>query len=267
MKKLFSLILFALIAIGVSGCTIVSPDAGQEAVLIDKPVLFGSGGVRLDDVRTTGLTYAWATTDKVYVDVTPQTIPVRFDDFSSSDNILLDFETQIQYRITGSAKLLSGFGTEWFKNNVANQYAAIVRDQVKRYDMTSMMSDSNTAAMIDNEVTRQVRELMAEHKIPVEVINITLGKAKPNPNVLDQMNETAAQQQRAKTLREATAAEEQRKAEQLAKAEADNAYRQKMGLTPEMYLAREIAELNANACVNAKGGCYVIPSGTNVIAK
>lgn len=135
----------SMLAIGLAGllcaCTVVSPDPGQQAVLVDKPLFFGKGGIRLDDVRDPGRTYTWLTTSATYVDVTPQTVQVAFDDFSSSDNILLDFSTQIQYRITAPALLLSRFGQDWFKNNVASQYASIVRDQVKRYDMTKMMSD------------------------------------------------------------------------------------------------------------------------------
>lgn len=153
-----------MLAIGLAGllcaCTVVSPDPGQQAVLVDKPLFFGKGGIRLDDVRDPGRTYTWLTTSATYVDVTPQTVQVAFDDFSSSDNILLDFSTQIQYRITAPALLLSRFGQDWFKNNVASQYASIVRDQVKRYDMTKMMSDPDTARKIDDSVTQNVSALV-----------------------------------------------------------------------------------------------------------
>jgi len=259
------LLLLALFS-SLSACTAVSPEPGQQAVLVDKPLLFGTGGVRLEDVRNPGRTYTWWTTDKIYVDVTPQTVQVGFDDFSSSDNILLDFSTQIQYRITAPALLLSRFGQQWFQNNVASQYASIVRDQVKRYDMTRMMSDPETAKLIDDAVTASVRALVKEQGLPIEIQNITLGRARPNANVLEQMNLTAAQQQRVKTLAEATNAERQREQEQVAKADADNAYRNRMGLSPEQYLASQIAELNANACKEAKA-CYQVPSGTNVIAR
>ncbi len=259
-----------MLAIGLAGslcaCTVVSPDPGQQGVLVDKPLLFGKGGIRLDDVRDPGRTYAWLTTSATYVDVTPQTVQVAFDDFSSSDNILLDFSTQIQYRITAPALLLSGFGQDWFKNNVASQYASIVRDQVKRYDMTKMMSDPDTARKIDDSVTENVRALVKEQRLPIQIQNITLGRARPNPDVLQQMNLTAAQQQRVKTLVEATTAERQREQEQVAKADADNAYRNRMGLTPEQYLASQIAELNAEACKKAQA-CYMVPSGTSVTAK
>lgn len=260
-----SILIVALLAL-LTGCTVVSPEVGQEAVLVDRPLMFGDGGVRLDDIRKTGRTYTWFSTEKIYVDVTPQTINVAFNDYSSSDNILLDFETSIQYRITDSARLLSTKGLNWFKNNINSQYAAIVRDQVKRYDMTSMMSNPTTAAAIDASVTEAISKEVKEQGIDVEIINITLGRAKPNPNVLEQMNQTAAQQQRVKTLKEATLAEEQRKLEQEAVAEADNAYRNKMNLSPEQYLQRQIAELNTGACIKAKA-CYIVPSGTSIVAQ
>lgn len=250
----------------VSGCTVVSPEVGQEAVLVDRPWVFGKGGVRLDDVRKTGRSYAWLSTEKIYVDTTPQTIKVAFNDYSSSDNILLDFETAIQYRITNSPRLLSTKGTQWFENNIRSQYSAIVRDQVKRHDMTSMMSKPETAAAIDQAVTEAIRAEVKEQAIDVEIINITLGRAQPNPNVLEQMNLTAAQQQRVKTLKEATLAEEQRKLEQEAVAAADNAYRNQMGLSPQQYLLRQVAEINAQACVQAKA-CYIVPSGTAIVAQ
>ena len=143
----------AMAVLMLGGCTVVSPEVGQEAVLVDRPWIFGKGGVRLDDIRTTGLSYSWLSTEAIYVDTTPQTIKVAFNDYSSSDNILLDFETAIQFRITNSPRLLSTKGPQWFENNIRSQYAAIVRDQVKRHDMTSMMSKPETAAAIDAAVT------------------------------------------------------------------------------------------------------------------
>jgi hypothetical protein len=80
------------------------------------------------------------------------------------------------------------------------------------------------------------------------------------------MNLTAAQQQRVKTLTEATRAEEQRKAEQVAKAEADNAYRQNMQWSPEQYLQSQLADKTVEACSKA-AACYLIPPHTSVISK
>lgn len=260
---MYRLLMLAMVCL-LTSCTVVTPEVGYEAVLVDRPYLFGKGGVRLDDVRKPGRSYTWISTQKIYIPTTPQTLNVSFDDYSSSDNILLDFETAIQYRITNSPRLLATKGMDWFANNIKNQYAAIVRDQVKRHDMTSMMSDPAAATQIDNAVTEAIRLEVKEQGIDVEIINITLGRAKPNPNVLEQMNLTAAQQQRVKTLKEATAAEEQRRLEQEAVAAADNAYRNKMGLSPQQYLQKQLAEINAEACRQAKT-CYVLPPGTGVV--
>lgn len=103
--------------VSVAGCTVVKVDPGQEAVLIDRPRLFGEGGIR-DETIKPGLAYTWLTTDAIVVDVSPQVLAVAFDDFSSSDNILLDFETTIQYRVTNAPRLLRRFGPDWFKNNI-----------------------------------------------------------------------------------------------------------------------------------------------------
>lgn len=54
--------------------------------------------------------------------------------------------------------------------------------------------------------------------------------------------------------------------EQEAKADADNAYRNKMGLSPEQYLARQLAEIQAEACKKA-AACYLVPQGTNIVAR
>ena len=51
---------FAMVA-AVSACSTVQPDAGHEAVLVRKPLIFGSGGVDETPVKT-GLKYVAFTT-------------------------------------------------------------------------------------------------------------------------------------------------------------------------------------------------------------
>lgn len=267
MFKLIALaVVFVLLLLG--GCvsrTLVTIEAGQEGVVTEKPWFFGQGGVRQETLKP-GSHWEWRTNSVNPVDVTPQTLKVGFNDFSSKDNILLDFESAIQVRLTNPASVMSKFGPKWFENNVQYPYTAMARDQVKRYEMSAMMSDPVAAAAIDSKLTEEVRKLIKEAGIDAVVENVTLGRAKPNDNVLAQMNETAAQQQRVKTLTAAVAAEEQRKNEQIAKAAADNAYRNALGWTPEMYLAKQLADLQHDACIKAQS-CYLVPQGTNVIAK
>lgn len=51
MKKLIPLPVLLIVAL-VVGCRTVQPDAGHEAVLVRKPLFFGSGGVDETPVKT-----------------------------------------------------------------------------------------------------------------------------------------------------------------------------------------------------------------------
>lgn len=238
-------------------------EPGHELVINDKPYFFGHEGVRPETVKE-GRVLLFNTSSAIPVRMTPQSVPVKFDDFSSSDNILLDFESTIQYKYKDPVDLVKNFGTDWFDNNVLRQYTAIVREAIKKRTMTDMMSNVTAATAVDNEVTAALQQLVVDAKLPIEIIGVSLGRAKPNPNVLEQMNETAAQQQRERTLIAATAAEKERKKEQVAKADADNAYRNAMGLSSEQFLALEAAKLYAAACA-AQGSICIVTSGQQPI--
>lgn len=247
------------------GCTVAQPEPGDVAVYQDRPYVFGHEGIR-PEVLTEGRDVTWLSTNVIYVTTAPQTLHVPFQDLSSMDNILLDFDTSVQLRVIDAADTLKRFGPQWWANNVLSPYNSIVRKAVKSEKMAQMMSDPVAAEKVDQEVTDQLRALVKASGIRVEVMAVNLGKAKPNDNVLAQMNNTAAEQQRNLTLVAATIAEQQRKLEQEAKADADNAYRNKMGLSPELYLARQLAEIQAEACKGA-AACYLVPQGTNVVVK
>lgn len=238
----------------------VTVEPGHHAVIVDKPYFFGNEGVRKEPLRE-GRILLFRTTTADIVRVTPQSISVKVDDFSSSDNILLDFESTIQYRVTDAVRLINDFGNGWFDNNIRQQYLAVVRESVKKRTMTAMMSDPVAAQQVDDEVTSGLKRLVEVSKLPVEVLGVSLGRARPNESVLAQMNETAAQQQRRKTLVEATAAEREREKEQIAKAQADNAYRNAMQLTPQMFIELERIKRNAEACM-AQGNICIIGNTT-----
>lgn len=237
-------------------------EPGHELVVNDKPYFFGHEGVRDESVKE-GRALLFISSSAVPVRMTPQSIPVKFDDFSSRDNILLDFESTIQFRVKDSVTLVKSFGIDWFANNVQQQYVSVVREALKKKTMTEMMSDVNAAKSIDDEVTAALQKIVDEAKLPIVILGVSLGRVKPNDNVLAQMNETAAQQQRQKTLVEAELAEQKRKAEQVAKAAADNAYRNAMQLSPEMFIQLEQIKRYAEACTKAGNVC-VIGTGTPV---
>lgn len=238
-----------------------SVEPGHQGVIVDKPYFFDifGHGVRKEPLID-GRVLLWRTSSMYTVRMTPQSIPVKVDDYSSADNILLDFESTIQFRVTDSVRLVSEFGESWFDNNIKQQYLAIVREAIKKKTMTAMMSDTSAANDVDAEVTTALEALVTSSNLPVKIIGVSMGRAKPNEAVLLQMNETAAQQQRQKTLVAATAAEQQRKQEQIAKAEADNAYRNAMGLSPDMFIQLESVKRWTEACMKA-ATCVVNPNG------
>ena len=177
---------------------IVEP--GNHAVLIDKPQFVGSEGVRPEPLKE-GRKLVWDTTTHVLVRMQPQTFSIKFDDLMTSDNTPLDFESSIQYRVMDAVKLVDKFGIEgWFSNNVEPQYRTLVRLAVKKHTMPMIMSDVPTAQTIDDEVTAGLQKLIKDSGLPVQLDGVSLGRASPNEGLMAQMNETAAQQQRKKTL-------------------------------------------------------------------
>jgi len=235
-------------------------EPGHNLVVVDKPYMWGHEGVQPKPI-TEGRVLLWRSSSVYDVVMTPQAEHVKFDDFSSGDNILLDFESTIQYQVTNAVDLVSHFGDKWFANDVNRQYAAIVREALKKKTMTQMMSDAVAAQDVDNEVTGALQRLVQDQKLPVRILGVSLGRAKPNENVLLQMNETAAQQQRQKTLSAAAIAEGNREVEQIAKAKADNAYRNAMQLSPDMFIQLERIKRYADACRDTKGTCIVDATG------
>lgn len=272
MNKPKPLLIATVVATAALGITVIcwaafmhteTVEPGHHGVIVDKPYIWGHEGVRKDPL-TEGRILLWRTSSMQAVRMTPQSIPVKVDDYSSSDNILLDFETTIQFRVTNASDLVNDFGEGWFNNNIKQQYLSIVRDAVKKRNMTSMMSDVKTAKEIDDEVTVALAALIKDAKLPIVLLGVSMGRAKPNEAVLLQMNETAAQQQRQKTLVAATAAEIDRKKEQVAKAEADNAYRNAMGLSPDMFIQLEAIKRFADAC-SKSAHCIVTPPGSHQV--
>lgn len=260
------LILVFLVVAAIGGCSAfdrVKTEAGTETVVTDTPLFFGKGGVRPETLKP-GAEWVWSTTKRDVVNPKPVMIQVTIDDFVSSDNILLDFDASVTLQVTNWPVMVSLFGEQWWKNNLERPYQAMVREQVKQRSMKDMMSNIAVAKEVDDHLTKNLIDKIAELKLPVRVVEISLGKAKPNAKILEQMNETAAQQQRLLTLDAAKLAEDKRKEEQAAKAEADNAYRNKIGLSPDEFVRLQLADKLIAACREAKE-CVLVPPGTNVV--
>lgn len=254
MNKLRNIII-AVAALAVSACHYVSPDAGQEAVLIQKPYLFGHGGV-VDTPVKTGAELVALSTSAVYVDVKPVQYTVEFDDLMSKDGIPLDFNSAIRLQVTDTVDLIKRYGPDWYKTNVDNAYRELVRQAVRKYGMNEVAIDTNAIDQIDNQVTQGMQRYLKSASLPVRLVSLTVGKANPPELIKNQRIRTAEEQQRQITEAQTKLAEDARKEAETARAIADNAYRQQMSLSPEQFVDLQRIGMQRDVCM--KGGCTFI---------
>ena len=193
------MVVLTAVLLASAGCSSVAPDAGQEAVLVRKPMFIGHGGVDPEPIRT-GLKYVAWTTSAVYVGMTPKQQEVAFDDLFTADGVPLDFHTAVQYRVTDSVKLVSKFGADdgphgmgFFVRNLQQPYGQIVRDSVKKHGLNEMAINASAAEEVDGEVTARFKALVQQLDVPIEVIGISLGRANPPDAIKHQRIATAEQ--------------------------------------------------------------------------
>jgi len=266
-KKLGFLALVAFVSISSSACHSVAPDAGEEAVLIQKPMLFGSGGVVSTPVKT-GRTYVALTTQEVYVNVQPQQFAIHFEDMMSSDGVPLDFDAVVRLQITNSVMMIEKFGVDWFNRNVQAELANRVRQAVRKHGMNETAIDTRAIEEIDEEVTESLGAYLLEAGLPVRLIAFTVGKANPPDAVKNQRIATATEQQRLMTEQQRKLAEDARLDAEKSKALADNAYRNMMNLSPAQFLTletikRDLEEIKMKREVCAPGKCtFIIGAST-----
>jgi hypothetical protein len=258
-------VLVGLIVVGAAACRTVQPDAGHEAVLVRKPLIFGSGGVDETPVKT-GLKYVAFTTSSVDVNMQPMRIDAEFTDLMTSDGVPIDFHAVISLQVVDSVKLVRDFGADYANNspgfwlrNLDQPFRTAVRDSVKTHGMNEMAIQATAAEAVDKVVTEHLLTIVKDTGVPVRILDVSLGRANPPDAILHQRVETAAQEQRINTERQKKLAEDQRKMAEESRAAADQAYNQKMGLNTEQYVALQAIQMQREVC--AKGGCTFLFGG------
>lgn len=250
-----------LVAAGPAGCADVAPGPGEEAVLIDKPMVFGHEGVR-DEVVHTGRRYVWFTTEHIMVNTLPMQFPVHFDDLMSADGVPLDFDAVIRLQVIDSVRLIKEFGPKWYESNVEKEFATRVRQAVRKHGMNETAISTTAIDDIDREVSESMEKYITSAKLPVKLIQVTVGKANPPDSIKGQRIETATQQQRVLTEAQRKLAEDARKLAEKSRADADNAYRQAMQLSPDQFLRLETIKMQKEACAKAEANCTFIIGNT-----
>ena len=243
MKKFLTLFSVAFVAmLCMTSCHGVSPDADEEATLIYKPWFFGHGGVDMEAVES-GLTWCWWSTHSETFKIVPVKHQVDMDDLFSDDNTPLDFHTIIitQIQKGKSPILLQNYGVDWFNTNIYNYYCNLVRDHISQHSPFDLMSNRAILNEIDAKVLKQMQnhiaELSKEKEFPIVIKQVTIGKATPNKEQLEEMNKTAKAVQAKQTQdREAEVQAAREKAERQ-RAKADKAYREELGLSTQDFIS------------------------------
>jgi regulator of protease activity HflC (stomatin/prohibitin superfamily) len=262
-------LLIVFLIVGRLFVTRVSPDAGVAAVLVEKPILFGHGGVNPTPV-TTGSSYVAWTTEPVYVDLKPIQKTVDFQDLMSQDGIPLHFDSTIRMQVTDPVRLVSTFGPGWYDSNVDSEFRNRVRQAVRKHGMNETAISTTAIDAIDAEVTDQMQRYIRSSGLPIRLIKITVGRASPPDSIKNQRIATASEQQRQITEAQTQKAEVTRKGAEEARADADNAYRQRLGLDAQQFVELQHINMLKDVCRpredDKDSRCtFVVGSGTAMV--
>ncbi len=230
-------------------------------MLVEKPILFGHGGVADDPVKT-GRTFTAFTTQGVDVYMQPQKFEAQMTDMMTSDGVPITFHAIIVLQVTDSVSLIRSFGPQWYGNNLEQPFQTMVRQAVRKRGMNETAISTTALEAIDNEIKDALTAFIKDKGLPVKLITVTVGKANPPDAIKNQRIETAAQEQRVQTEKQVKLAEDQRKAAEESRAAADNAYRQALGLSPEQYVQLKRIEMEGRVC--AEGKCTFIDNSSAV---
>jgi regulator of protease activity HflC (stomatin/prohibitin superfamily) len=160
--------ILALISV-LAGCSSYGPDAGHEVVLIEKPWIFGHGGV-VDEPVKTGLTFTAFTTHGVDVNMQPQKHEVEMDDTMTSDGVPISFHAIVVLQVVDSVTLIRSFGPLWYENNLLEPFRTMVRQAVRKHGMNETAISTTALDDIDAEIQNALAAFIADKKLPVRIV-------------------------------------------------------------------------------------------------
>ena len=249
---------FLCLSVLLSGCTTVAPEAGEEGVKVHKPWFFGTGGIDMTPVET-GLEYTWLSTDYVIVNMLPRAYDEDLDDATSNDNTLLDFNTQIQLQVKDnkSPVLIKNYGVDWYNSVIKEVYRNTVRGYISKYGPFDLMSNREVLDSINlfvkNDIQNYISLLSSKQgELPIDVVNVVVGRAIPNERQKAEMDATAAATQAKRTEESRREMLVAREAAERQRAIADKAYQEELGLTTDQFI-----QLRAWEIIKEKNGANI----------
>lgn len=274
MKKSNFLKLFLIMVVffmSMTACSVAEVNADEELVFVEKPIIFGSGGVNPTPL-TSGTEWRWFTTDEVIFKVSPIQYKENFEDIFTSDNTPIGLSANILLQIdkTKTPVLLTGFGEQWYENNIQVQFVKYVRDEISKYPMKELTSKREIYDTVEKIVLTKVQTIINEKQIPVKVLAVIVNRAVPKEDVMEELTRTAIQIQAQETQEQREKTESKREAAESKRAVADKAYQREMNLTTDQYIQLRALEIEkekvemiknkTNVSVNMLMGNGVLPT-------
>lgn len=255
-----------------AGCVkTITTEPGHETVLVDKPYIFGHGGVQ-SDTQKTGLGWYFWSTEPVHVVTYDFKIDEIFDDLPTKKQSLIDFSSYLKLEITDPVAMVKDFRYMddgkmlWYTSAIQKQYQTIVRNVARNYTMEDMITNSKIVQDMEVEIRNNMDALIKEIGIPVKLKDLSLGTIRPNQAVMSEIDNTSANQQRIKTEQARYEAEHSRKDAELARASADKAYQEELNLSSEQIVRLQTAKMYSDACAKS-ANCIVMQEAVPVIPR
>ena len=246
-------------------CSTVAPNAGHEVVLVEKPLIFGHGGVDPEPVKT-GRTFVAVTTDGIDVNMQPEKFETELPDTMTSDGVPITFHAIMVLKVNDSVTLIRSFGPEWYRNNLEEPFKTMIRQAVRKRGMNETAISTSALDAIDTEIHDELVQFIKAKGLPVVLITMTVGRANPPDSVKSQRIETATQEQRIQTEKQKKLAEDQRQMAETSRANADNAYREAMHLSPDQFIQLEAIKMQLEVCgEKGKATCTFIQNGAHPV--
>jgi molybdenum cofactor biosynthesis enzyme MoaA len=141
-------------------------------------------------------------------------------------------------------------------------FKTMIRQAVRKRGMNETAISTTALDAIDNEIRDELIAFIREKKLPIQLVTMTVGKANPPDAIKNQRIETATQEQRIQTEKQTKLAEDQRQQAEQSRANADNAYREAMHLSPEQFIQLEMIKMQKDVCGGiGKASCTFIQNG------
>lgn len=237
MKKNKLFVLVMLLSLTITSCYRVTPNAGEESVLIYKPFFFGHGGVDNTPIST-GAQWCVFTTEFKTFQITPITITEDFVNMIPSDNTPVSFSAYLKIQIQkgNTPHLYEKFGAEWYNNSLQATFRTMVRDKASAFKMFDLASKRDISSQLEKDIFNDLTIYAKSLKIPVDILQVSIGAITPPDQVLTETKNTAAQNQSILTQQARANAELSRKQAEINKAIADKAYQLQMNMSTDQYL-------------------------------